>query len=193
MHEPACIIWGQPLACHFIECCTHLPGARQQHPKRSLKVCKANEWQRLTPVQGPSPNTPTCLLEALCKHSSIVCGLEQCDVPRHLGGESLHESMGIARAIRTDHRRIKPQRPQHLSEDLCRPLAHSRPSEPAGLRHERLACHRLLLKGLSTGRAGGRKPPGFVITREKSGAERSSPGLQNKPLGRRMNKTGAVL
>ncbi len=193
MHEPACIIWGQPLACHFIECCTHLPGARQQHPKRSLKVCKTNEWQRLTPVQGPSPNTPTRLLEALRKHSSIVCGLEQCDVPRHLGGESLNEGMGIARAIRTDHRRIKPQRPQHLSEDLCRPLAHSRPSEPVGLRHERLACHRLLLKGLSTGRAGGRKPPGLVVTREKNGAEPSSPGLQNKPLGRRMNKTGAVL
>ena len=101
--------------------------------------------------------------------------------------------MGIARAIRTDHRRFKPQRPQHLPEDLCRPLAHSRPSEPAGLRHERLTCHRLLLQGLSTGRAGGRKPPGFVVTREKSGAEPRSPRLQKKPLGRRMNKAGAVL
>ncbi len=86
MHEPACITWGQPLACHFIECCTDLPGARQQHPKRSFKVCKADEWQRLTPVQGPPPNMPTCLLEALRKHSSIVCGLEQRDVPGLLEG-----------------------------------------------------------------------------------------------------------
>jgi hypothetical protein len=46
---------------------------------------------------------PTCLLEALRKHSSIVCGLEQRDVPGLLEGQPLDERMGIARAIRTDH------------------------------------------------------------------------------------------
>lgn len=184
---------GDPLDSHFIQCRTHLPRTRQEHPKRSLKFCEADQWQRLTPVQGPSLDTPAGLREALRKHRSIVCGLEQCDVPGHLGGESLDEGKGIARAIRTDDRRIKPQCFQHLSEDLCRALAHGRPSEPGGLRHEHLTCHRLLLQGLSTGRAGGRKPPGFVVTREKSGAQRSSPGLRNKSLDRGMNKAGAVL
>ena len=193
MHEPACRIRGEPLACQVIECCTHLAGARQQYPKRSLKVCKADQWQRLTPVQGPPPNTPTCLLEALRKHSSIVCGLQQCDGPRLLAGEPLHEGMGIARTIRTDHRSIEPQLAEHLSKGLCGTLAHGGPSKPARLSHQRLACERLLLQGLSTGRAGGRKPPGFIITREKRRATLCSPGLEDEPLGRRIDKPSAIL
>jgi hypothetical protein len=118
MHEPACLIRGEPLACHCIERYTHLAGARQQHPKWSLKVYKADWVQRLTPVQGPPPNTPTCLLEALREHGSIVCGLEQRNLPGPLEGQPLDEGIGIPGAIRTDHWRFEPQRPEYFSEGL---------------------------------------------------------------------------